>query len=91
MLLDLELSICIAHQNEWSGGYALERIAFAVPANQELGDILDKSHGNQVHLSHSSTRMAIYHDIQVKNKRKPMLVPDPANKTRWNGTIDETI
>jgi hypothetical protein len=35
--------------------------------------------------------MAIYHDIQVKNKHKPMLVPNPANKTRWNGTIDETI
>ncbi len=66
-------------------------IAFAVPANQELGDILDKSHGIQVRLSRSSTRMAIYHDIQVKNKCKPMLVPDPANKTRWNGTIDKTI
>jgi hypothetical protein len=44
-----------------------------------------------VHLSHSSTRMAIYLDIQVKNKRKPMLVPNPANKTRWNGSINETI
>ena len=86
---DVELSVCIAHQNEWSGGYALERIAFAVPANQELGDILDKSHGIQVRLSRSSTRMAIYHDIQVKNKRKPLLVPDPANKIRWNGTINE--
>jgi hypothetical protein len=39
----------------------------------------------------SSTRMAIFHNIQVKNKRKPMFVPDPANKTRWNGTIDETL
>jgi hypothetical protein len=64
------------------GVYALETIAFAVPANQELGDILGKSHGIKVHLSHSSTRMAIYHDIQVKNKCKAMLVPDPANKTR---------
>jgi hypothetical protein len=64
-------------------------IAFAVPANQELGDILD-SYGIQVHLSRSSTRMVIYHDIQVKNKCKPMLVPDPANETRWNGTINET-
>jgi hypothetical protein len=85
------LSVCIAHQNEQSGGYASGTIAFTVPANQELGDILDKSHGIQVRLSRLSTRMAIYYDIQVKNKRKPMLVPDPANKTRWNGTIDETI
>ncbi len=88
---DVELSVCIAHQNERLGGYALGTIAFAVPANQELGDILDKSHGIQVRLSCSSTRMAIYHNIQVKKKRKPMLVPNPANKTRWNGTIDETI
>ncbi len=88
---DVELSVCIAHQNERLGGYASGTIAFAVPANQELGDILDKSHGIQVCLSHSSTRMAIYHGIQVKNKHKPMLVPNPANKTRWNGTIDETI
>jgi hypothetical protein len=41
---DVELSVCIAHQNERSGGYASGTIAFAVPANQELGDILDKSH-----------------------------------------------
>ncbi len=74
-----------------SNRYALGMIAFTVPANQELGDILDKSHGIQVRLSRSSTRMAIYHNIQVKNKHKPMLVPDPANKTRWNGTIDETL
>ncbi len=88
---DVELSVCIANQNERLGGCASRTIAFAVPANQELGDILDKSHGIQVRLSRSSTRMAIYHDIQVENKRKPMLVPNPANKTRWNGTINETI
>ncbi len=79
---DVELSVCIAHQNERSGGYALGTIAFEVPANQKLGDILDKGHGIQVHLSCSSTRMAIYNDIQVKNKCKPMLVPSPANETR---------
>jgi hypothetical protein len=67
---DVELSVCIAHQNEWSGGYASGTVAFAVPANQELGDILDKSHGIQVHLSRSSTRIAIYHDIQVKNEEQ---------------------
>jgi hypothetical protein len=87
---DVELSVCIAHQNERSGGYALGTIAFAVPANQELGDILDKSNGIQVRLSRSSTVMGIYHNLQVKNKRKPILVPNPANKTRWNGTINET-
>jgi hypothetical protein len=67
------------------GGYALGTIAFAVPANQELGDILDKSHGIQVHLSRSSTRMAIYHDIQVKNKHKPMLVPN--QQTKQDGMV----
>jgi hypothetical protein len=28
-----------------------------------------------------SQRMAVYHDIQTENNRKPMLIPDPANKT----------
>jgi hypothetical protein len=88
---DVQLSVCFAHQNERSGGYASGTIAFAEPANKELGDILEKSHSVQVRLSRSSRRMAIYSEIQLKNKRKPMLKPDPANDTRWNGTIDETV
>jgi hypothetical protein len=35
--------------------------------------------------------MAIYCEVQLRNNRKPMLNPDPANETRWNGTIDETV
>jgi hypothetical protein len=33
---DVALSICIAHQNEWLGGYASGTIAFAEQANDEL-------------------------------------------------------
>jgi hypothetical protein len=88
---DVQLSVCFAHQNERSGGYASGTITFAVPANKELGDILEKSHKIQVRLSRSSHRMAIYREVQLRNNRKPMLNPDPANETRWNGTIDETV
>jgi hypothetical protein len=35
--------------------------------------------------------MAVYHDIQTENNCKPMLIPDPANETRWNGLIDGTV
>jgi hypothetical protein len=35
---DVELSVCIAHQNEQSGGYASGTIAFAIPANKDLGE-----------------------------------------------------
>lgn len=88
---DVQLSVCLAHQNERSGGYASGMIMFAEPANKELGDILEKSHRIQVRLSRSSNRMAIYREVQLRNHRKPMLNPDPANETRWNGTIDETV
>jgi len=88
---DVALSVCIAHHNERLGGYASGTIAFAEPANDELGAIIDKSHEIQVRMSRSSQRMAIYCDIQTENNRKPMLLPDPANETRWNGLIDETV
>jgi hypothetical protein len=88
---DVQLSVCFAHQNERSGGYASGTITFAEPANKELGDVLVKSHKIQVRLSRSSNRMAIYREVQLRNNCKPMLNPDPANETRWNGTIDETV
>lgn len=88
---DVALRVCIAHQNEWLGGYASGTIAFAEPANDELGLIIDKSHKIQAHTSQSSQRIAAYCDIQTENTRKSMLIPDPANETWWNGLIDETV
>jgi hypothetical protein len=88
---DVQLSVCFAHQNKQSGRYASGTITFAVPANKELGDVLEKSHKIQARLSRYSHRMAIYCEVQLRNYRKPMLNPDPANETRWNGTIDETV
>jgi hypothetical protein len=87
------LSICIAHQNERLGRYASGTIAFAEPDNDELGSIIDKSHKIQVRMSRLSQRTAVYCDIQTENNRKPMpmLIPDPANETRWNGLIDKTV
>ena len=35
--------------------------------------------------------MKLYSDIQQRRGRKPLLAPDPAGETRWNGCIDETI
>jgi hypothetical protein len=88
---DVALSVCIAHQNEWSGGYTSGTIAFAEPANDELGLIIDKSHKIQVRMSRLSQRMAVHCDIQTENNCKPMLIPDPANETQWNGLIDKTV
>ena len=34
---DVQLSVCLAHQHERSGGYASGTITFAEPANKELG------------------------------------------------------
>ena len=85
--------MCLAHQNERSGGFASGTICFASEpdGNKELGSILGKNHVIQVWVNRSSSRLSVYHGIQIKNNRKPKLNPDPANETRWNATIDETI
>jgi hypothetical protein len=59
--------------------------------NEELGAILRKSHEIQVRISQAPKHMKLYSDIQPRRGRKPLLAPDPAGETRWNGCIDETI
>ncbi len=64
---------------------------FADKPNEELGAILKKSHEIQVRISWSPKGMKLYSDIQRKQGHKPLLAPDPAGETCWNGCIDETI
>ena len=87
---DIGIIVCVAHQNNRAGGYASGMHDHAEPVNEELGQILKKSHGIQVRLSRAPTRMEIYQGIQRKNNRKPMLKPKPGNDTRWDATVDET-
>jgi hypothetical protein len=87
---DVSISICVAHQNNRAGGYASGMHDHADPVNVELGAVLKKSHGIQVRVSRAPNRMEIYHGIQRKNNRKPMLNPKPGNDTRWDATVDET-
>jgi hypothetical protein len=35
--------------------------------------------------------MQLNSDIQWRRGHKPLLAPDPAGKTHWNGCIDKTI
>ncbi len=58
---------------------------------EELGAILRKSHEIQVQISQATKRMKLFFDVQQKQGCKPLLVPDPAGETCWNGCIDETI
>jgi hypothetical protein len=87
---DVDFDVCLAHQNERSGGYASGTIKFAQPVNEELGGILLKNHRIQVHISRAPTRVKEFRDVQSARGRKPILLPDPAGETRWNGFIDET-
>jgi hypothetical protein len=86
---DINLRICVAHQNNRAGGYASGIHDHAEPVNEELGVILKKSHGIQVRLSRAPNRMEVYAGIQKKNNRQPMLKPKPGNDTRWDATVDE--
>jgi hypothetical protein len=42
-------------------------------------------------ISRAPKRMKLYSDIQRRQGCKPLLAPDPAGETCWNGCIDETI
>jgi hypothetical protein len=82
----LDFNICYIHQNERSGGYASGTVKFADSQNDALGDILKKSHIIQVRINRSNTRMTVFHEVQNEKGRSPLLSPDPAGETRWNGT-----
>jgi hypothetical protein len=63
---------------------------FADKPNEELGAILRKSHEIQVRISRAPKHMKLYSDIQQRQSCTPLLAPDPAGETHWNGCIDET-
>jgi hypothetical protein len=87
---DVTFNVCYAHQNQRSGGYASGTIQFAEPVNVGLGEILIKSHQIQVRISRAPARMKVLRQVQESHQRKPMLSPNPAGETRWDGFAKET-
>jgi hypothetical protein len=88
---DIALDICIAHQNERAGGYASGTHDFVNPVNEDLGDVLKKSHTLQVRLGRSANRMDVLREIMNDNNRDPLLAPKPGNDTRWNSRHGECV
>lgn len=88
---DIGLDICVAHQNERAGGYASGTHDFVNPVNEDLGDVLKKSHTLQVRLGRSANRMDVLREIMKDNNRDPMLAPKPGNDTRWNSRHGECV
>lgn len=86
---DVDVGVCIAHQNQRSGQWASGLGDFANPVNPELGLILKKSHNIQEKFRRAPNRMQVYRTIQSKMNRKPMLNPKPGNDTRWDSRQDE--
>jgi hypothetical protein len=60
--------------------------------NPGLGEILIKSHQIQVRISRAPARMSmkVLREVQSSHNRKPLLTPDPAGETRWDGFAKET-
>ena len=77
---EVDFAVCYAHQNERSGGKASGTVKFAEETNNDLGDVLKKSHEIQVRISRAPKRMHAYRQVQTKKERKPLLNPDPANE-----------
>ena len=81
---DVDVDVCISHQNQRSAGYASGTIDFAEPVNEKLGSVIRKNHDIAVHVSRSHTRMSVYKGVQERRKRKPQLKPVVGNDTRWD-------
>lgn len=81
---NVDIDVCISHQNQRSAGYASGTIDFANPVNKELGSIIRKSHEITVHISRAPLRMAVYNTVQKRRNRKPQLKPIIGNDTRWD-------
>ena len=87
----VDFAVCYACQNDQSGSKASGTVKFAETTNDNLGDLLKKIHEIQVRISRAPKRMHAYRQVQKKKECKPLLNPDPANETRWNGCIDVTL
>jgi hypothetical protein len=79
---DVDFAVCYAHQNKRSGSKASRTVKFTEETNNDLGDVLKKSHEIQVRISRAPKRMHAYRQVQIKKECKPLLNPDPANETR---------
>lgn len=81
---NVDIDVCISHQNQRSAGYASGTIDFADPVNEELGSTIRKSHDITVHVSRSHSRMSMYNAVLERRNRKPRLKPIIGNDTRWD-------
>ena len=88
---NVDFNVCLAHQNERSGGYTSGTIKFAEPVNDELGGVLTKNHQSHVRLNWYAPRMKVYCSVRERHERKPKLSPYLAWETQWNGVFDETV
>jgi len=87
---NVDVDVCISHQNQRSAGYASGTVDFAKPVNEELGGIIRKSHDITVHISRAPLRMSVYNDVQKRRKRRPQLTFKVGNDTRWDSWLLET-
>eukprot|EP00984_Skeletonema_dohrnii_P025630 scaffold14813_cov173-Skeletonema_dohrnii-CCMP3373.AAC.2 len=88
--INVDIDVCISHQNQRSAGYASGTIDFADPVNEELGSTIRNSHDIIVHASRSHSRMSIYNAVQKRRNREPRLKPIIGNDTRWDSWQLET-
>lgn len=85
---EVDFTVCLAHQNERSGGMASGTIKNA-ESNYELGAELKKNHEIQVRINRAPARLHVLQDVQEKKGRSPPLHPDPGIEVRWNSFVDE--
>lgn len=85
-----DFTICHAHQQERSGGFAAGTAKFASLPNEPLGKVLGKNHSVQVRMNRNGGRMDCYGGVQDNKSRDPKLNMAPANEVRWHGKLCRT-
>ena len=77
--------VCLAHQQQRSGGFASGTAKFASLPNEPLGGVLKKNHTIHQMINRNSDRVGIFRCVQEGKQREPPLDVNPANEVRWNG------
>ena len=84
-LTSIDFVVCFSHQNEGSGTYASGTAKFADAPNDDLGEVLAKSHDIQVCMHCHPDHTAKYKGVANDKGRKPVVIPSPGTETSWGG------
>lgn len=80
---------CLAHQTNRSAKYASGMGDFKENANPRLSKVLEKAHTIIARVHRSTARLDVLREVQISQKRWPLLCLSPGVTTRWDSANRE--